>query len=549
MGALQESLTQFLQLATPVNLLVLFGCVLMGIAFGALPGLTATLGVALLTTVTFNLSLSIETSMIALVSIYVGAIYGGSHPAILLNIPGTAAGAATALEGYPLCKKGRGGETIATATVMSFFGTVIGVVAMLCFIPVLTKIAQYFQSSEYFLLALFGVMICGSLTAPDTPVKGWVAGLLGMLMAVIGMDPTHGYQRYTFGLPQLVEGINPIPVILGGFAIPQIIRAMRDPHLREQTSIQIKRISPRLSVLRKNVWVAVRSGLAGVGIGSIPGVGEDIAAWMSYDTAKMTSKNPDEYGKGSMEGVIAAETANNACIGGALIPLLTLGIPGSPPAMMLLGAIMLNGIIPGPRLPEDHPEFIPQMSAILLWASLAMLVCGFLVSRISVLVLKIPVAILMAIVAMFSVIGSYAFDFNFFNVWLMLGFGLVAYFMEEQGYPIAPLIIGIILGPMAEENLRRALIDHGGSILPFLSRPICQVFVGLILISIFIKRRRALGVILMICGIVVVSRMFLTISQGPSVVQLAIMTPVGIGSLFFGWKLVRRKSRKLKAES
>ena len=480
---------QFIALASPLNLLILLGTVLLGIVFGALPGLTATLGVALLTTVTYSISLSVEASMMALMGVYVGAIYGGCHPAILLNIPGTAAGAATAVEGYPLSQAGRGGETIATATLMSFCGTVFGVLAMLLCIPILSRVALMFQSSEYFLLALFGVLICGSLTAPDIPMKGWIAGLFGMLLATVGMDPTHGFQRFTFGVPELVEGIKPIPVILGGFAVPQIIRSLLGTSKNVSAANAVQSLWPRVAVLRKNIKTAIRSGLMGVGIGSIPGVGEDIAAWMSYDTAKRHSKEPEEYGKGSMEGVVAAETANNACIGGALIPLLTLGIPGSPPAMMLLGAIMLHGVIPGPRLPEEHPEFIPQMAAILMWASLFMLVCGFLMSRISVFVLRIPVHILMPFVALFTVLGSYAFDYSLFNVWFMLGFGLLAYFMEENGYPIAPLIIGIILGPMAEDNLRRALIDHQGSLLPFLTRPISLVFVLLIGFSLFFKRR------------------------------------------------------------
>ena len=490
MEILSQFLIQFLGMATPSKLVVMLGAMMLGIAFGALPGLTATLGVALLTTVTYSLNLSVDTAMMALIGVYVGAIYGGAHPAILLNIPGTAAGAATAMEGYPLSQQGRGGEAIATATVTSFFGTVIGVVAMLLCIPVLTRLALLFQSSEYFLLALFGVLICGSLTAPDLPMKGWIAGLLGMLMATVGMDPTHGFQRFTFGVPELVEGIKPIPVILGGFAIPQLIRGLTGTGGSGGAPRALASLWPRLGVLRANFRNTIRSGLMGVGIGSIPGVGEDIAAWMSYDMAKRSSGEGEVFGKGSMEGVIAAETANNACIGGALIPLLTLGVPGSPPAMMLLGAMMLYGIVPGPRLHEENPAFIPQMAATLMWASLMMVICGFAVSRLSVWVLRLPVNLLMPFVALFTVLGSYAYDASLFNVWFMLGFGLLAYLMEENGYPIAPLVIGIILGPMAEENLRRALIDHQGSLLPFLTRPISCLFLCLIAGSLFYRRRR-----------------------------------------------------------
>ncbi len=470
------------------HLAVMLAAVIMGIAFGALPGLTATLGVALLTTVTYSLDLPIETSMIALMGVYVGAIYGGCHPAVLLNIPGTAAGAATALEGHPLCRQGRGGEAIATATVTSFLGTVIGVLAMLLLVPLLTVLAIRFQSTEYFLLALFGVLICGSLTAPDTPIKGWIMGLLGLLLATIGIDPTHGYQRFTFAVAELFDGIRPVPVILGAFAVPQIIRAMMRP-VKAGSIPKIVRIWPRLMTLKRNFLNAVRSGLLGVGVGSIPGVGEDIAAWLSYDTAKKVSKEPEKFGEGAMEGIVASETANNACIGGALIPLLTLGVPGSPPAMMLLGALMLYNVKPGPQLPETQPEFIPMMAAILLWASLVMLMLGFLLSRVSVYILRIPSAFLMPIVALFSIIGAYALHNSMFDVGFMLAFGLAAYFLEEQGYPVAPLVIGLILGPMAEENLRRALITSEGSLLPFITRPLSIGFLFLIALSLFLQWR------------------------------------------------------------
>ena len=471
--------------------MVLAGAIVMGIAFGALPGLTATLGVALLTTVTFTLDLPVVTSMVALMGVYVGAIYGGSHPAVLLNIPGTAAGAATALEGYPLSQQGRGGEALATATIMSFVGTVFGVLAMLLLVPLLSRAAVLFQSSEYFLLALFGVLICGSLTSPDTPIKGWIAGMLGLLLATIGLDPTHGFPRFTFESAELLGGIQPVPVILGAFAVPQIIRALQSPPA-VCNSARVSRLLPRLEVLRKNVKNAIRSGLIGVGVGSIPGVGEDIAAWLSYDTAKKASAEPEQFGKGSMEGIVAAESANNACIGGALVPLLTLGVPGSPPAMMLLGALLLNNVIPGPLLTKQQPEFIPQMAAILLWASLTMLIAGFLLSRVSVRILRIPTAFLMPMVALFSVMGAYAIDNSLWDVGFMLAFGLAAYFLEEQGYPTAPLVIGLILGPMAEENLRRVLINSDGSLAPFFTRPISLFFIALTILSLclqFWKRR------------------------------------------------------------
>lgn len=488
-----EFLNQLIALGTPTNLLVLVGTVVLGIIFGAMPGLTATLGVALLTTATFSLKLPMDTSMVALLGVYVGAIYGGSHTAILLNIPGTAASAATAVEGYPLNKQGRGGEAIGTATITSFIGTVLGVLAMLALIPLLSQLAQRFTAVEFFLLAVFGVMICGSLTSPDTPVKGWIAGFLGLLMAMVGRDAIQGYPRFTFGLVELMDGIEPIPVLLGGFALPQVLRNLKDPAVR-LTAARVTRILPRWSDIYRNWMTIIRSGLVGVGVGAIPGVGEDVAAWMSYDLAKKFSRRRDLFGKGSMEGVVASETANNACIGGALIPLLTLGVPGSPPAAMLLGAILLANIVPGPRLPVESPHFIPMMSAILLWASAAMLVCGLAMSKVSVHVVRMPLAVLMPLVALFTIMGAYALEYSMFHVAATLAFGLIAYLMEEMGYPIAPLVIGIILGPMADENLRRALLASQGKLTTFFYRVgdpvhsgpryIALFLVGLIVLSV-----------------------------------------------------------------
>jgi putative tricarboxylic transport membrane protein len=484
-----EFLSQLARLTAPGPLLVLVATVLLGILFGAMPGLTATLGVALLTAVTFNFTMVVEPlaaldyAMISLIGLYVGAIYGGSHPAILLGIPGTGAAAATALEGRALCEQGRAGEALGTATIASFVGTATGVLVMLTVIPLLLQLALRFTSVEYFLLAFFGVLICGSLSSPDTPLKGWIAGLLGLLLASVGDAPLQAYSRFTFGIPELKDGIRPIPVILGGFAIPQIIRSLSGPNGLPALVGQVRRVVPRWRVLRENLPTAVRSGVAGVSVGSIPGVGEDVAAWLSYDAAKKFSRRPDEFGRGSVEGVVAAETANNACIGGALVPLLSLGIPGSPPAAMLLGALLLHHVVPGPLLAEQRPTFIPMMCAILLLAALVTLGCGFAVSRLSVHVLQTPPALLMPVVAVFSVIGSFALDNLMLNVWCMLAFGVVAFFLQQLAYPIAPFVIGLILGPMADENLRLAMTVHQGSLLPFVTRPIALILLGLITLS------------------------------------------------------------------
>lgn len=486
---LDQFFSQLFLVMSPVNAFVLASAVALGIMFGALPGLTATLAVALLSTVTFGMPTDI--AMVALIGAYVGAIYGPSHSAILLGIPGTAAGAATAMDGHVLARQGRGGEAIATATIASAVGTAIGLLAMLMVIPFLIDLALEFTSIEFFLLALFGVLICGSLTSPDMPSKGWLSGSLGLLAATVGIETIQGYQRFTFGIPELMGGIDVVPVILGGFALPQIARVLRDWDTQRSNIAAVGRLRPDWKGLfRKRVTVA-RSGLIGVGVGAIPGVGEDIAAWSSYDAAKKFSKDGEKFGKGEMEGVVAAETANNACIGGAIIPVLTLGVPGSPPAAMLLGALWLHGVRPGPMLPFEFPNFIPQMGAMLFWATLFMLAIGLLMARLSIYVLRIPVGILMPLVAMFAVLGSYALGLNPFNVTLMFVFGVLVYLLEEVGYPVAPMVIGVLLGSMADFSLRRALLASNGEILGFFERPVALVLMALIVLS-FISQMPAL---------------------------------------------------------
>jgi putative tricarboxylic transport membrane protein len=478
-----------LMVTSPLKIAVLVGAVILGIAFGALPGLTATLVVALLSTVTFGMPT--DLAIVALLGSYVGAIYGPSHSSVMLGIPGTAAGAATALDGHPLAKAGRGGEAIATATVASAFGTLIGILAMLMVIPLLTALALQFTSVEFFLLALFGVLICGSLTAPDMPAKGWIAGFLGLLISAVGIETVGGYRRFTFGFPELAGGIDVVPVILGGFALPQIIRALKDPQTGPQRIYRATRIWPNWRALLGNKLTIVRSGVMGVGVGAVPGVGEDIAAWTSYDAAKKFARDPASYGKGNIQGVIAAETANNAAVAGAIIPVLTLGIPGSPPAAMLIGALWLHGIRPGPMLAFEFPEVIPQMAATLACATVGILVCGLLLTQVTVRVLQIPRGILMPLVGMFAVMGSYALGLNIFNVYLMFLFGVVVYALEEMGYPVAPMVIGLILGDMADTSLRRALMGSRGSLATFVSRPVAIVLLLLIVASLLFQSRLA----------------------------------------------------------
>ena len=456
----------------PLNLAILFGSVVMGILFGAMPGLTSTLGVALLTALTYGMDTSV--AMICLLAIYVGGTYGGSYAAILINIPGTAAAAATAMDGYPLACKGEGGRAIGLTTTASAIGTIISMLFVVSISPLISRFALQFTSFEFFLLAFFGILISGTLTSPDLVIKGWIAGLLGLFLACIGRDLLQFYPRFTYGIPDLESGIEVVPVLIGAFGIPQIIGVIKDRFQIGKTQ-KLQRILPEIGTVLKNIPAIIRSALTGVGIGAVPGIGEDIAGWVSYGTAKNTSKHPETFGKGEIQGVIASETANNACVGGAMIPLLNLGIPGSPPAAMLLGALMLHGVTPGPMITFEHPSFILEVAAILLLASMAMWVAGMLLARQVVKVLRIPTQVFMPVIAMLCVIGSYSLGLNIFNLYLMLPVGIICYFLTTMGYPIAPLVIGVILGPMADENLRRALMVSEGSFLPVFQRPVSLI--------------------------------------------------------------------------
>ncbi len=473
--------TMWGMITDPYIIVLLLGSSFLGIVFGALPGLTATLGVALLTTLTYSMDL--QTALIALISMYVGAVYGGSYPSILINIPGTAAAAATALDGYPMAQRGEGGRALGLTTTASFIGTLIGMVALIAFAPLIADAALQFTSYEFFLLAFFGIIISGTLTSDDLVYKGWIAGLLGLALSCIGRDQLQSYPRYTFGIPELEGGIEVVPVLIGAFAIPQIIKSMRD-RLTLGKPQPIKRVLPEFRTIAKNFKHIVRSSLIGVGIGAVPGVGEDIAGWVSYGTTKNTHPNPENFGKGEPAGIVASETANNACIGGALIPLVTLGIPGSPPAVMLLGALMLHGLNPGPLVVITQPNFLYQLCAIMALASFAMWVNGILLTKHVVKVLRVPATVFLPIVTVLSVIGSYALGLSIFNLFLMVPVGIAAYLLGEMDYPISPLVIGVILGPMADENLRRALMISEGDLSGFLQRPVSLLLIIAITLTI-----------------------------------------------------------------
>ncbi|MDO6727996.1 MAG: tripartite tricarboxylate transporter permease [Cognatishimia sp.] len=450
----------------PLTYVYLITSVFLGITFGALPGLTATLAVTILTGF-FSNKIPLDYSMIALLGAYVGAIYGGSYPSILLNIPGTAASAATAMDGYPLAKAGRGGEALGLTTTASFIGTLIGTFALLIFVWVLLLVSKNIASPEKALLALFGILLSGTLMSEDLVIKGWIAGLIGLAMAMVGMDPLLSEPRYTFGWSYMLSGFQVVPVLMGAFAVPQIIEGMR--HVQAGKVLELKgSIVPSWAAIRRYFPTIGRSGVIGTGVGALPGVGEDVAGWVSYGVGKTVSKEGEKFGKGSVEGLLSSETANNACIGGALIPLLVLGIPGSPPAAALMGAFKINNIIPGPTI---DPAIILRVVAILVLASFTMFIMGLFTAKIFIKILRIPQTVFLPIVMVLTTIGSFSVGGGINDLYLMLGVGFVAFFMNLLRYPIAPLVIGVILGSLFDETFRRSLLISDGSLEHFISRP------------------------------------------------------------------------------
>ena len=454
---------------TPKILALIFGGCLLGLVVGAIPGLTATMALALLINLSYGMEL--DSAVAFLLAVYIGAVSGGLNAAIMINIPGTPSAAATCLDGFPLAKQGKGGLAIGTGIIASFVGTMFSILVMIFLSPLVYMIALKFGHWEMFLLALFGIMICGSLSAGKDPLKGWIVGFLGFATAMVGMEQIFAYPRLTFGFLQLKGGIPLIPALIGVFGISEFLAVLQE-EVAYKIEGRVGKVIPPLREFIPLIPSAIRSGIIGVIIGAIPGAGEDIGSWLSYDIGKRRSKKGHLFGTGSYEGVVCSEVANNAVIGGAMIPLLTLAVPGSPPSAMFLAAVWLHGVRPGPMLNFENPGFLPLVAAMLILGSFVMLFWGLSLAKPMVAILKIKREILLPIVIPLTVIGAYAGGVRIFDVYLMLGFGVLGYILRQMDYPLAPLVLGIILGPLADTSFRRALQQSRGAILPLLERPI-----------------------------------------------------------------------------
>lgn len=482
LAGLSDLAQAYLGFLNPLSIAYGMGGALVGIMVGCLPGLSATLCIALLTTLTIKLPAN--NAILVLVCSYVGTLYGGSRTAILLNIPGTAANAASCADGHALARRGEAGRAIGIATSGAFTSTLFGVICLAAFTPLLARVALSFGSYEFFWLALFGVTMSGSIVGDDA-LKGWLMGLLGLLLAQVGQDGLYAHDRFTFGWDQLSGGIALIPALVGAFGFAEILTTLSRP--AEARIVEMKdSVLPRFREVVRYWPTVLRSGVIGVLTGLLPGVGEDAGAWMSYAAARAVSRERDQFGKGSIDGLMAAETGDMASIPGHLIPCLALGIPGSAPSAVLMAAMILHGIQPGPMLMIEHPRFVYDVVAMTTIAMVSILIFGLFLVRPLLLVLRIRRTVLMPIIFLLCTVGAYASASRLFDIYTMLAVGIGAYFLRRRGYHMAPLVLGLVLGGLLDKSLRRGLVLSDGSLLPFFTRPISFVLASVTILTLLL---------------------------------------------------------------
>ena len=453
--------------------------VILGIMVGAMPGLSPSMGVALL--VPFTYGMQPQIALILLISIYIASEYGGSITAVTINTPGTPSAVVTAFDGYPLTKQGKAGTGLGVSLVASTIGGIIGTIILIFFSVPLARLAVKMHPAEYFALAIFGLTTVASLGGKNWP-KAFLAAMLGLLINTVGIDPISGVKRFTFGTYHLFDGFALIPALIGLFALSEVFTRIEEHKLDkgEETKYD-KKHWPTFMDYWKLKFVIIRSSVLGTIIGIFPGAGATIASFLSYDFAKKVSKTPETFGKGNPEGVAAAEAANSSSVGGALVPLLALGIPGSASTAVLVGALMIHDLVPGPLLFVERPDIIYSLFAALMVANFVMLILGLFGARLWIKVTVIPKKVLLPAILAISIIGSFAVHYSFFDVGSCIAFGVAGWLLKKYGFPVAPIVLGMVLGKLAETNFRRAVIMGGYDV--FFTRPASLILLILALLS------------------------------------------------------------------
>lgn len=455
---------------TPTMLLTILVSGVFGLFVGAIPGLTATMAVALLVPVTFFMDPL--PAIAAIVTSTAMAIFSGDIPGALLRIPGTPSSAAYTDEAYELTKQGKSRYCLGANLSFSVAGGLFGCVLLVLFAPMLAQVALNFGTYEYTWLALLGLS-CAVFISPSSVIKGLVSLLIGLLIATVGLDIMTGVPRFTFGSADLTGGVSFIPAMVGLFAVSEVIRGMSAVEGLPKLGAQAGNMFGKIPGLFKKYWANfLRGSGLGVFIGSLPGAGSDIAAWISYAVSKKMSKEPEKFGTGHIEGIISATSANNAGLSGAWIPALVFGIPGDSITAIAIGVLYMKGLNPGPTIFMQQPEMINAIFIVFFLANLLLLPLGFLAIMSASRILSVPREVLMPLILMFSIVGSFAINNSVFDVGIMLVIGLLAYVLEENDFPVAPVILGIVLGPILEQNFMSSMLKSNGDLLSFFERPI-----------------------------------------------------------------------------
>jgi len=462
----------FASALTPVNLLfALIGCI-AGTLVGVLPGLGPTAAIAMLLPLTTMLPPA--PAIIMMAAIYYGAMYGGSTTAILVNIPGEASSVPTAIDGYQLNQQGRGGPALGISAITSFVAGTIGVVGLTFFAPLLSQVALAFGPPEYFALAFLGLSLIISLSGRAL-VKGILAAAFGLLTAMVGLDPLTGVARLTFGQPLLMAGIEFVPIIMGLFAISEVLLNVEASVHGILTTHKIEWLPSWQDI--KETWGAMlRSGLLGFFMGLIPGCSPAVTSFMAYDLERRVSKHPERFGKGAMDAIAAVEGANNATASGGFVPLFSFGIPSGPALAVLLGGFMMYGLQPGPRLMTEQPQLLWTIIASMYIGNVMLLVLNLPLVGVWARMALIPFPILGPLIVAFTFIGAYSLRFQMLDIWIVLLFGVIGYLMRKFGFPVAPMVLAAVLARMLETSLMQSLVISQGSALIFFTRPISVVF-------------------------------------------------------------------------
>jgi putative tricarboxylic transport membrane protein len=487
---LNELMVGFQTVLTLGNITAICLGVAFGVFMGAVPGLTGTMGIALIIPLTYTLSPI--TAFCILLGTYKGALFGGSIPAILINTPGTPAAAVTVFDGFPMTQKGQVGRAMGIALWASVLADAFSTVCLIFLAVSLARISLKFGPPEYASLIVFSLVIVAGVSG-ESILKGIIAAVVGFLLATVGLDPMMSTPRFTFGLPTLFNGINMMVLMIGLFAVSEVLTQSEE---KGSDSLETTSIGKKLASwadIKRCLPTILRGGIIGVLIGAIPGLGATPAAFLTYAETKRASKHPEEFGKGAIEGVAASESGNNATCGGALIPLLALGIPGDVTTAVLLGAFLIHGLTPGPALFKENLSLVYSIFAALLVAIVFLPVVGRQSIRFFSLIVKVPKSIIYPVAAVLCTIGVYGFNSSFTDLWLMLIFGVVAFFMRKLGFALAPLLIAFILEPIGELAIRQSLALSGGGLGIFITRPISALFLVMAAVAVFVLIRMQRG--------------------------------------------------------